>query len=120
MEEFGYEKLDAWKVSMELTDAIYAKTRTFPKEELFGLVRQMRNASASVPSNISEGSSFGPKGFARHLKIARGSSFELRTQIEIARRQGMLNDETATELKTLAVRSSQLLEGLIRSLPNDD
>lgn len=120
MEEFGYEKLDAWKVAMELTDRVFETTKAFPKEEVFGLIRQMRNSSTSVPSNIAEGHGIGGRGFGRHLKIARGSAFELRTQIEIARRRSYLDPGRADELKLLAVRTSQLVEGLMRSLPNDD
>jgi four helix bundle protein len=116
MEEFGYERLDAWQVAMELTEAIYTRTKDFPKEEVFGITRQMRNAASSIPYNIAEGYSFGPKGFSHHLKIARGSSFELRTQIEISRRLGYLTDDDATVLRQQAVRSSQLITGLLRSI----
>src|SRR5688572_23364548 len=107
-EEFGYEKLEAWQVGMALTDAIYRATGRFPKEELFGLVRQMRGSSASVPSNIAEGYGGGPRVFARHLRIARGSSYELRTQIEIARRQCFLATDDAKDLKLMAVSTSKL------------
>lgn len=120
MEEFGYEKLDAWKIGMDLTDLVFRHARTFPKEEQFGLASQMRRSAHSIPSNIAEGSSFGPKGYARHLKIARGSSFELRTQIDVARRQGFVKEDEAKQLASLAKRSSQLIEGLLRSLPTND
>lgn len=120
MEEFGYEKLDARKVGMELTDLVYRHARSFPKEEQFGLASQMRRSASSIPSNIAEGSSYGPIGNARHLRIARGSSYELRTQIEVAQRQGFVKAEDANHLATLAKRSSQLIEGLLRSLPTED
>lgn len=120
MEDFGYEKLDAWKVGMELTDLVYRHARAFPKEEQFGLASQMRRSAHSIPSNIAEGSSFGTGGFGRHLRIARGSSFELRTQIEVARRQGFVMEDDARNLANLAKRSSLLIEGLLRSLPKVD
>lgn len=55
MEEFGFEKLDVWRKSMEVVDQIYAITKTFPQVELFGLSSQMRRAAVSMPSNIAEG-----------------------------------------------------------------
>lgn len=117
MEEFGFEKLDVWRKSMEVVDQIYAITKTFPQVELFGLSSQMRRAAVSMPSNIAEGHGRGSKAFGNFLLHARGSAYELRTQLEIARRQGYIEDEAASEVKRCLIEVSKMLDGLHRSLP---
>jgi four helix bundle protein len=75
---FNFEKLDVWQKAIELADLIYADTRSFPNEELFGLTTQPRRAAVSVSSNIAEGSSRSSKvEFARFVEIAGGSVFEV-------------------------------------------
>jgi four helix bundle protein len=67
---------------MEVARAVYQLTASFPTEELYGLVSQMRRSSVSIASNIAEGNGRdSPKDFARYLKIARGSLAELQTQL---------------------------------------
>ena len=84
-----YRKSPAWQKGMELSEAVYAATRSFPKEELFGLTNQLRRASVSVPSNIAEGQGrLTPFEFLHFLGIARGSALEVETQLELAARQG--------------------------------
>ena len=100
---------------MELVDQIYIAVRTFPKSELYGLSHQMRSAAVSIPSNIAE--SRGRRGvreeqqFVRH---ARGSTYELQTQIEIAIRQGFLDQTVGADLTTLADRVGCLINGLLK------
>ena len=73
----NYKTLDAWKVSMELVREIYLLTRQFPKEELYGLTSQIRRASSSIPTNISEGCGRNSdKEFNQFLNIALGSACE--------------------------------------------
>ena len=77
---------------MQLVTEVYRVTGGFPDTEKFGLVSQMRRAAVSLPSNIAEGGGRGTdKEFSRFLQIARGSLFELETQIEIATRLGLIN-----------------------------
>jgi four helix bundle protein len=74
---FGFEKLDVWQKSIELTDRVYEFTRPFPAEERFGLTSQMRRSSVSIASNIAEGSGRGSNpDFARFIEfpIARSWS----------------------------------------------
>lgn len=115
-ESFGFEKLDVWQRAMDLVDAIYRVSRDFPASELYSLTSQLRRSAVSIPSNIAEGYGRGDKAFANHLRIARGSAFELRTQIEIARRQQFLNDQAAQDLAEGATRISRMIEGLLKSL----
>ncbi|MGQ7944808.1 four helix bundle protein [Flavobacterium sp. WC2509] len=69
-----------------MTTKIYDNTKTFPKEEIFGLTSQLRRCAISIPSNIAEGFGRDSKNeFIRFLKISVGSLFELQTQLEIAK-----------------------------------
>lgn len=102
---------------MELSVACYKVTRGFPKEELFGLVTQMRRAAVSIASNIAEGAARdSSKEFIKFLYISLGSASELDTQIEIAKRNeiGETSDLERLQLQTNKV--SRMLQGLIRSV----
>ena len=82
----SHKDLIVWKRAMELVTKIYVLTEEFPKSEIYGLTSQMRRAAVSIPSNIAEGRRGGTKKEFRHfLAIALGSSFELETQVEIAK-----------------------------------
>ena len=68
-----YTKIDAWRLADDLTVAVYERTRSFPKEEMYGLTSQLRRASYSVPANIVEGASReSKKDYLHFLYIARG------------------------------------------------
>ena len=83
----SYKDLNIWKRSIELVEDIYRLTKSFPKEELYGLTSQMRRAAVSIPSNIAEGfTRFHNKEYRQFLYIALGSCSELSTQIIIASR----------------------------------
>jgi len=75
-----------WQRSVELAAMIYRVTCGFPREEMYGLSSQIRRSAVSVPSNIAEGQGRLTTGeFRQFLGMARGSNFELQTQLEIAR-----------------------------------
>lgn len=81
----SYRELLVWQKSMDLVKEIYIVTSSFPKEEMYGLTSQLRRAAVSVPSNIAEG--YGrrtTKDFIGFLYFARGSVYELQTQIELS------------------------------------
>lgn len=83
----SYKDLIVWQKSIDLVIAIYALTDAFPKEELYGLISQMRRAVVSIASNIAEGSRRSSrKDFRNFLLNSYGSGAELETQIEIAKR----------------------------------
>ena len=87
----SYRDLAVWKQSMDFVEDVYRALALFPADEKYGLSDQIRRAVVSIPSNIAEG--FGrdsDKEFAHFLSIARGSLFEVSTQLEIARRLGFL------------------------------
>ena len=104
-----------WSKSIQLSVAVYTLTRSFPAEERFGLSSQIRRSAVSVASNIAEGAGRGStREFVRFLRIARGSLVELETQLEIARRCGMIGSYDSAE--ELATAVGQMLSALLRSL----
>lgn len=81
----SYQKLEVWQKSIELVFRTYSVTKLFPKEEMVGLVSQMRRSAVSIPSNIAEG--FGRRNAKENkqfVNIAYGSALELETQIIIS------------------------------------
>ena len=113
----SYQDLLVWQKSVDLVTEIYRVTNTFPREETFGLTSQLRRSAISIPSNIAEGQGRATKGeFIQFLATARGSLFELKTQMLIASKLSYLTAERAAELTMQADRVGQLLNGLIRAL----
>ena len=77
----SYKKLKVWQEAMELVKEVYELTKSFPREEMYGLISQMRRAVISVASNIAEGSQrVSDKDFGNFLLMSRGSLAELETQ----------------------------------------
>lgn len=106
---------------MDLVIRIYQLTKTFPSEEKFGLVSQMRRAAVSVPSNIAEGAADRTKSqFANFLSTALGSLAELDTQVELSHRLGFTNEKDYQSISQLIDRSKGLVFGLRKSLRNNN
>ena len=100
MAEERWEKLDVWKLADELAYQVYLTTRSFPKEEIYGLTSQLRRAALSVPTNIVEGySRKGDKELARFLNISLGSMAEAKYLIYFSHRLEYLKDEEYDNLK---------------------
>jgi four helix bundle protein len=90
-----YRDLLVWRKSMELVTEVYKQTKSFPKDEVWGLTIQIRRSAVSIPSNIAEG--YGRNStndYIRFLQIASGSLYEVQTQLEIAFNLGFLNDDS--------------------------
>src|SRR5215203_2299372 len=113
----SFRDLDAWKVAMDLTVLTYEMAKRLPHTERYELSSQMRRAAVSVPSNISEGQSYGSdKQYLRHLRIALGSLGELSTQIELAVRLEFFTPASVETVDKQLSRTRQLLFGLLRSV----
>jgi four helix bundle protein len=113
----NHRSLRAFELADDLAISIYAATRSFPKEEMYGLTSQMRRAAVSVPSNIVEGCARDGEGdYLRFLDIAFGSLRELNYQIDLSRRLGFLGDQEATCIEALAEETEKVLNGLISAL----
>lgn len=112
----GYRDLAAWQRSMDLAKAIYHVTRAFPKEEIYGLRSQMRRCAVSVPSNIAEGYGRLSRGeLVQFLGQARGSLFELETQIMLSRGFLFLSETEAERLLKDVGQVGRMLSGLLKS-----
>ena len=115
-----YTKITAWRKSDDLAVAIYAATKTFPKDEQYALTSQIRRAAYSVPANIVEGASRNSqKDYLHFLFIARGSLHETHYFIHLAHRLGYLDDEPRSRLLSQAEEASRTLTGLIRAVEKE-
>jgi len=104
---------------MQLTTAIYRLTQGFPREEVYGLTSQIRRSAVSLPSNIAEGHGRLNTGeYRQFLGIARGSNFELQTQLEIARALEMGNPELLDEAERLSHEVGKMLYATLESIKN--
>jgi four helix bundle protein len=113
----SYRDLEVWQVSIELAVLIHRMTRTFPKDEMYGLTNQLRRAGYSISSNIAEG--FGREHtheYLHFLAIAKGSLYETETQIVIASKVEYLKREDAKKLWEMTQRIGMMLTKLQQSL----
>jgi len=110
-------QLLVWKRAITFVEQVYHITASFPNEERFGLVSQIRRAAISVPSNIAEGAARNTaKEFNNFLCVAQGSTAELETQIMISSRLEMLGKKQAQQLLQELDEISKMILGLQRSL----
>ena len=115
-----YKDLEVWSKSRGLTKEIYLLTKEFPKDELYGLTSQMRRCAVSVPSNIAEG--YGrqyKKETIQFFHIARGSLYELETQLYIATDLMYLEESKFKEVLLRLEECRKLLSGLINYFENN-
>jgi four helix bundle protein len=114
-----HRKLRAFELADSLVLTIYDSTKSFPKDEQFGLVAQLRRGALSIASNIVEGCARESQAdYLRFLDIAMGSSREVEYQLTVAYRLGYLNHDIASDLGRKADETTRVLVGLIRS-PRD-
>ena len=114
-----HKDLDVWKKSVSLVTSIYEVTKTFPKDEVYGLTNQIRRSSVSIPSNIAEGSARqGDKEFAHFLYISLGSLSELETQLIIANNLNYLSLKDYDSVITSLEEIRRMLLGLIKYVRN--
>ena len=112
-----HRNLLAWKKAMDLAVAIYDLTRRFPKEEMYGLISQLRRAAISVASNIAEGAAGRTtQQFYNFLSTAIGSLNEIDTQLELSLRLGYLSEIDYERLHKLLDECLALTYGLRKSL----
>ena len=110
-----HHKLNVWQKAIDLVVEVYRVTEHFPKEEIYGLINQMRRAAVSIASNIAEGAARGTKAeFKKFLAIAQGSAAELETQVIIAGRLGfpIETEKFLSELDEI----SRMIVGLRKAL----
>ena len=115
----NFKELKVWQKAMDLVANVYKITQTLPKEELYGLTSQIRRAAVSIPSNIAEGAGrISRKDFSLFLNIARGSSFELETQLTISFKLDYLKQTDFDVLTSELDEVQRMITGLQKSLNN--
>lgn len=113
----SYRELLVWQKAMELVVETYRFSSSFPKEERYGLMSQLRRASVSVPSNIAEGyGRASRKEYLQFLYVSQGSLKETETQIILAGILGYASKDATELLLGKAALVGKLLGGLIRAL----
>ena len=113
----SYQDLLVWNQAIDLATAIYSSTRSWPKEEQYGLTQQARRAAVSVPADIAEGYGREARGsYVQFLRISQGSLKELETHLIIARRTGVAGEEQIKDLIQQCESVGKLLRLLIRKL----
>lgn len=113
----SYRELIVWQKAMTLARQVYALSEELPKSEAYGLFSQIRRAAVSVPSNIAEGHGRLTDSQFRHfLGIARGSLYEMQTQLELAGDLGYLDKKFVLELMDNGWEVARLINGLLSVL----
>ena len=113
----SFKDILIWQKGILLVKTIYTSLENFPKEEIFGLQSQIKRAAVSIPSNIAEGwGRSSTTSYIHFLKIARGSLFELETQIIIANELNFISDLKFNEIIQIITEESKMLNAFIKSL----
>ena len=114
-----HKDLDVWKKSVSLVTSIYEVTKTFPKDEIYGITNQIRRSAVSIPSNIAEGSARkGEKEFIQFLYISLGSMAELETQLIIANNLKYVNLNDYELMTGRLEEIRKMIIGLIKFVKN--
>ena len=113
----SYRELLVWQKGIQLTVLIYKLSKQFPREETYGLSSQMRRCAVSIPSNIAEGvGRLNTREYRQFLAVARGSNFELQTQLVIARELGFGNIDDVDAAENVSHEVGKMLFATITSL----
>ena len=116
----SYKKLDAWTYSMDIVKEIYLLTKSYPKEEMFGLTSQTKRAAISIPCNIAEGLGRNfKKDSIQFLYISRGSAYELETLLSVAAMVQIFVQEVYVRLNQMLEKCIRLINGLIHYLKEE-
>ena len=113
----NFKELKVWQKAMKLVKMIYIQTKTFPKEEQYGLTNQIRRCAVSIPSNIAEGAGRkGDKEFNHFLHISLGSCFEFETQLIISKELDYINQNDFNALESEVIEIQKMIRGLQKSI----
>lgn len=117
----SYNQLEVWKKARVLVCGIYRLTTKFPKDELYGLTSQIRRAAVSIPSNIAEGCGRQYKKETIQFQfIARGSQYELETELYLAFDLGYITEDELNKTLELLIECRKLLSGFINYLKSSN
>ena len=115
----GFRDLVVWQRSMQLAVEVYRLTKDFPREEVYGLTSQIRRSAISIPSNIAEGHGrLNANEFRQFLGIARGSTYELQTQLELAQSLEFASLDQIDLSSRLSQDVGRMIYSLLKSIPS--
>jgi four helix bundle protein len=115
-----FRNLTVWEKSHKLTLALYSLTKSFPKEELFGLTSQIRRAGSSIPANIAEGcGKSSDPDFSRYLQIAFGSACEVEYHLILSRDLEYLSQDQYATINDDLLSVKKMLASLIAKIKAD-
>ena len=110
-----FKDLRIWNLGIEIVTDVYAATRDFPREEVYGLTSQIRRAGVSVPANIAEGfRRYSPKEHQQYLRIAMGSLAELETELIIAQKLGLIAEKEMKDLSEKIDHLSRMITAFLK------
>jgi four helix bundle protein len=113
----SYRELRIWQLGLQLAKGCYIFTRTFSRDELFGLTSQIRRAAASIPANIAEGNGGeNTRDYIRFLRIAQGSLKGLETHLILSREIEIAREEDIRRLLVITDELGKMIRSLIRNL----
>jgi len=116
----NFKDLKVWDKAHKLALKVYEITKDFPREEIYGLISQMRRATVSIPTNIAEGCGRNSDAeLARFLEIAMGSASELEYLLLLSKELNFLSDKLYTTLKSETTEIKQMLATLIKKVRSD-
>jgi four helix bundle protein len=113
----SYRDLRVWQEAMDLAEASYRFSSTFPRDEMYGLTSQIRRAAVSVPANIAEGYGRDSKGsYVQFLRVAQGSLKELETHVLLAQRLHLARADSTETILSACDALGRMLRSLIRAI----
>jgi len=113
----SFRDLVVWQKSIQLAVGVYRLTKDFPRDEQYGITSQMRRSAVSVSSNIAEGHGrLNRREYRQFLGVARGSNFEVQTQLEIARALGMGDASLLEEADGLSHEVGKMIHGILEKI----
>ncbi|MCW5910544.1 MAG: four helix bundle protein [Cyclobacteriaceae bacterium] len=113
----NFKELKVWQNARAFVKEIYLSTNTFPAEEKYGLISQMRRSAVSIPSNIAEGSGRRTdKDFVYFLNVSLGSAYELQTLLFLSQDLDLLNNEKTELLNSSLEEIQKMIYGLIKTI----
>ena len=112
----NYKNLKIWQIGIQIANDVSDILLTFPKHERFDLSSQLSRCSVSIPSNIAEGSSRTDKSFSHFINISLGSSFELITQLIVAKHRKYINEQIFNQLETKVEEFQRMTMGFQNGL----
>jgi four helix bundle protein len=115
----SYRDLVVWQEAMNLAETAYRLTASFPKEETYGLISQLRRSASSVPANIAEGYGRDSTGaYVQQLRVAQGSLKEFETHLLLAERVGLVDAAKLAPVLMKSATVGKMQRGLIRAIEN--